>query len=264
MRTKLAQRARKLARRIYASLPWGYRISRFLMEAAQYDPKAFGLAMYALFIQAGVEDMPDVAGKPAAEFREEYPKPSDLGKLTRALQRADRSYGAEFGAFCWKTLLKKYKSLEVVENIMQEFMLEVMTGKKKLQPVTLRSAKTWVITGLKYVGGDLLRKDKRRSGDEPMTTEDDEGEMIDIDLADPGAWSDMEEVLDHTDIQKAMREMDKLNPRLPSYMNLRLKGYSDKDIAEEWGVEPPAVFQFKKTWLPRAQPIIDKYIRQAG
>jgi DNA-directed RNA polymerase specialized sigma24 family protein len=231
------------------------------MEAGRYDPAAFGLAMYAEFIRAGVEDMPEVKkGRPASDFWNK-----DVDPIIRVISRVNPRYGEEFGKFMWKRLVQKFKNLEAAENAMQEFMIDVLTEKKVLKKgVALSSAKTWVLTGLKWKAADLWRKDKRRSGDEPLQTEDDDGELVDINLQDPSAWQDMDDVLGEVDIDRALDELVDVNPKLPEYIRLRLKGDNDREVAEAWGVSPAAVLDFKRRWLPRAQPVIDEYIREAG
>lgn len=57
----LLRRAVDLSRRIYTSLPWGYRIAELFTVLAGDSLEAFGRVIYAEFIKSVVRGMPDVA-----------------------------------------------------------------------------------------------------------------------------------------------------------------------------------------------------------
>lgn len=252
MQTKLAARATKLSRTIFASLPWGFRLAHLLTKLAVDTQEAFGRFAYAEFLKAGVEGLPDIKGQPALSLRGEIQGP-------RAADKLPRGYGKPFGVKVWKIALSKFHNPEIVEEAISRVMMRLVAGDMKIREgADIKSAESLIVTSVINAATDVLRKQKRET---PSLMREDDGEYTEVDISDPHAFRDMERMVPKSEMTKIMRELKQVNDRAPSWVEAQLDGLSNVEIADEWGVSPAYVTKWTRTYLDKIQAIFTKYLR---
>jgi len=252
--TRLASQATALSRRIFASLPWGYRLAHLLTKFAVDTQEAFGRFAYAEFLKAGVEGLPDIGGQPALSLRDKIQGP-------RAADKLPRGYGRDFGTKVWKVALAKYHNPEIVEDAISRVMMKLVAGDARIREGSpLKVAEGFLITAVLNTATDLLRKKKWES---PSLVRRDEesGGYTEIDITDPGAFKDLEHMLPRSEMMKVMRDLKQVHDRAPSWVEAQLDGLSNIEIASEWGVSPAAVSQWVKKYEPQIEAVFNKYLR---
>lgn len=259
---KLARAASDLQRRIYASLPWGYRVARFFLRLASGTIDVFGRVVAAEFIKRGVQGMPDVAGKPAESLREAL-----LKKGTRAGDKLPRNYGRQFAQSVWNINMSKIKNPEIIEEAMVSVVEKLLKNPHLIhEGVLLREAQAFVLRMIRNETIDLLRTKGRRR--EESLTREDEGEEITLDPHDPGALKDIEGMLTPSTLRDIKRDLDRINESASAYIDAVFNDYSDREIAEGAmlphmqgrPVSPQALFNWKKRWMPKIEEAIRKHI----
>lgn len=229
--------AHDLRRRVYASLPWGWRLGNLLTKLASDSSSAFGQVAYGLFLLHGVTDMPAIKGEPAENSKPE--KPAEIDR------KIPRGYGKDFGQKTYRVLLRRFKSPDFAEEVMSEGIIKILTGDsyiaRELNGKSLAKAENLFIKTMVNLGIDIER---RRGRERSMV--DHEGE--DIPFEDPNAWRLLEEKLPEKEISEIKRELSaivdpRLAPDLALYFDLLLDGYKDSEILrnkmlpflKEWG-----------------------------
>lgn len=258
MQTKLAAQASKLSRRIFASLPWGFRLAHLLTKLAVDTQEAFGRLAYAEFLKAGVEGLPEIKGMPALSFRSEIQGP-------RAADKLPRGYGKPFGLKVWKIVLAKFYQPEIVEDAISKVMIKLVTGDVRIREGTdLKTAEAFIITAVMNAATDALRKKKREVPSRSLIQDDGEGGSEEIDVTDPHAFRDLERMIPRSEMVKIMRELRAINERAPSWVEAQLEGLSDRELADEWGTTPNYLTNWKKRYLESVQAVFDKYLSAAA
>jgi DNA-directed RNA polymerase specialized sigma24 family protein len=256
MRTKLAARATELSRRIYASLPWGYRLARLFMKLS--DASEFGPAFYAEFIHRGVSGMDEIDGKDPSTFKGDKNLANLLGR---------KKYGRNFGQKLFATALRKLKSAEIVEDAITDYFIKLKTGKgmgRNIDEGTpLSTAEGYAITGVIRTGFDILKKKKRERPS--LVRRDESGTERQIDINDPAAFKEFASIMTVMDLEKAMRDVERFDERAAFWIKQMMRGWKDKEIAKELGFKhPQQLYELKKKyWGPKLRKIFEKYQRQA-
>jgi len=224
MVTRLVTAAFHLRRRVYASLPWGYRLANLLTRLAA-DTTGFGQVTYGLFLMHGVEGMPPIKGEPAETFKPSSPKEID--------RKIPPGYGADFGKKVYRVLLHTFKDNDFAEEVMSEGMLKIITGdnslSRELPGKQLSKAENLFIKSMVNLGIDIRRK---RGREKSMVNE----EGVEQVLEDPRAWKELETHLPEKEIDAIRRELAEVSPRLapdlPLYFDLLLEGFKDSEIVK--------------------------------
>lgn len=246
----LAARAKDLNRKIYASLPWGYRIAGLMLHLASGTTDAVGKAMYAEFLKAGVDGLPPINGEPASSVADKY-----LGKA----HRLPSGYGREFGNKLYATLLSKARNPELVEETLSRLMVNMARGKTAVKPGTeLKQAESFVIGAAINLLKDIWREQKVRKQDETLDI-DQEG----INLSDPSAFRHLENMLPHSELPRIMRDIEAIDPRATSWFEAKLEGLLSSEIADEWGVSKPRLSQWEARVLPKIKEVLMEYLEAA-
>lgn len=258
MQTKLAAEASQLSRKIFASLPWGFRLAHLLSKLAIDTQEAFGRLAYAEFLKAGVNGLPDIQGQPALNFREKFKGP-------RAADKLPRGYGKDFGVRVWKIAMAKFYQPEVVEEAISQVMIKMVSGGAHLREGSdLKTAEAFVITAVMNAATDALRKKKRNVSERSLIQDDGDGGSEEIDISDPNAFRDMERMVPHSEMAKIMRDLKKVDDRAPSWVEAQLEGLSNVDIAEQWNVSPTYVTKWVRQYTDDIQEVFAKYFREAA
>lgn len=260
----LVAKAKELGRRLYASLPWGYRVAGLMLHLASGVTDILGRVAYAAFIKAGVEGMPAVRGEAPNAVQHSNPDKLPSG------------YGKRFGEKVYAILLKKLRDPELVEEVMSQILIRISSGKvaENLRPgTTLSGAENYVLQLVSRVMQDYFRSEHGREDrgtrrqkiylDHPVTGNP-EFEKEKIDLADPTSFKDLDTMLPKHEIPKLMRDLKRVHERAPGWLEARLDGLTGSDIGEEWGVGKTAVAEWEKRYVPAIKKVLSEYIQAAA
>lgn len=258
--------ATDLRRRIYASLPWGYRVAVFFRRLASGIMDAFGRIMYAEFIKRGVNSMPDIGGKPAHEWQERLTKAG-----TRAGDMLPRGTGREFAEKAWKILLKLSRDPETTEEVMTLVIEKFVKNPNLIREGSdLRVAEGYIIQSLKSHLYDYLRATKRRTRlvSPGLTTENDEGDTVNLDVRDPESWREIGEMLPQAELKEILHALERLHPSAAAFLDLTFQGYTPAEMAREGllphlegkPVSPSNLYQWIERWKPRIQEVLQQHI----
>jgi hypothetical protein len=278
-------------RKIYASLPWGYRVANMLFKLASSDIspatfEALGRVVAAQFILAGVEGLPDIKGTPASSYASVVTGPRGADKLPRG-------YGQSFGRTLYMGALRKYRLQDVVDMAVGGLVEKMVRGKVNIkQGLSVPEALKYIVfvfnnlckDGLmsykRQMGGDTnrtcpecgytSRKNLKGStfqcqqcgyskslGGETSLPTDSEG--VEMDLEDPRSWQFLDSILPQHTLNKLLVDLSKISPKVSEWLQAQLDGTPDRDLAERWGVTPSAVSQFKSKMIPQIRNIFQKY-----
>jgi len=261
----LYKQADDLRRRIYASLPWGYRLASFLLRLSSSILDAFGRVIFAEFIKRGVKDMPDIGGQPAAAWRDKLLKAG-----TRAGDMIPRGTGREFAMKAWRVLLSQTKNPEMTEEVMTLVIEKIIKNPSLIKPESLQVAEGYVITALKATYIDKVRYEKRRKDvrGPSLTVEDESGDAITLDPGDPSSWKEVGQLIPESELREILHDLERLHPSAAAFVDLSFQGYTPTEMARQ-GLLPHLegqptsvqnVHQWIQKWKPRIQQVLEKHI----
>ena len=256
----ISLRAASLYRRIFASLPWGFRVAWLLERLASDYIEAFGRAIYAEFLKLRMEGMPPIHGKDPYE--------AINVNLPRLADRLPHGYGEDFARKSWKILLRKFKSEESIKESMGDFLLSFLGGgATHVDPsLGLKSAENFV---LKSLINSILNYIKHHGYSRSMTVEDEEGGgYVEMDVLDPSAFKKFEEILPPWEMSKVKEDLLKVHPDAPLYIDFMMEGYEGKEIVnggmlphwvDEKG-EQKSYAGWHKVVLPKILAVLRKHV----
>lgn len=247
----LQRRALDLSRRIYTSLPWGYRVAELFMVLGADAASALGSASYALFIAAVVRGLPTVNGRDALDLVQDIRGPEDADKLP-----AD--YGRAFGGRVYRVLLARFGP-EIAEEAMSETLLKIVRGKIHVRNgANLAESEALIVTVALNSARDQARRQQRIRRE--VSDSDDEGTTIDVE--DPEAFRQLDNLLPASELRQVLRELGQVHPRAPEWLQARLQGDSGQEIAREWQTTPSYVSKWQRIYLPRIRQVVEHHLRQ--
>lgn len=251
----LYRRAVDLSRRIYTSLPWGYRVAGLLLVLAADSLDSFGRVIYAEVIKSVVRGMPDVApGKTAFDLVQDVER--------KGADALPAGYGRPFASRLFKVLLSKLGDHEVAEDAMSKVMLQVVRGKIHVHNgADLHAAEAYIVTSCLNAGRDLLRAQSRRREQSLVHERDDEQKPIDVE--DPEAFARLDKLMPASELADVLREISQIHPRAPEWLKARLQGDSGQEIAHEWQTTPSYVSKWQRQYVPEIKRIVEHHLRQA-
>lgn len=241
--------AQELSRRIYASLPWGYRIAEVFIHLAADDAALFGKVVYAEFLRRGIEGMPDVNGVPAASVDTTRPRLAD---------RLPNGYGKELGVRAMRLLYRMGLSPDRVSETMAQFLADFLEryADKLRSGMPVFSAEKFVLNKLQWVvrSGPERRK-TLRDKNEILVREKpgDEGETEDFfsnapDLDDPRGYHRLEQNFSKDQLKDLFEFLAKnIHPDIPEYIMLKADGYKDTEIIGDTASGAPGMLPTLKT-----------------
>ncbi len=246
---RLAAAAEETHRRLYASLPWGYRLANLFTRLAVDTTDAFGRAIMAEFLLRGVTDMPD----PGPRWNAKSPKPADT---------LPRGYGRDFADRIYRTLLSKFRDPDLAENAMMDFLIRftLQGGAANMQPGTsFNDAKGYVMTGVVRQGINIVHvKNKQRRNEQSLTQFDDDEGGGSIDINDPRAFEKLEELIPSWESAKVKSDLLGVISWAPQYVALAMEGYDDGEILGYKDPEKQSLLEKKfhiKPLTPTGVPI---------
>lgn len=229
----LIARADELNRRIYASLPWGFRFANLFVKLSLDSAETIGRLIHRLFREADVQDLPE----------------------------DERNYGKLFGNQLMRMMMSKFKNPELVEEAMSKLTEKILAGKVPVHHgADLRSAQALITTSLVRDTLSIMRSRRRKH--EVAIPTDEHGRPMD--LSDPSGWEELEDYLPRSKWEAIKREIrGQLGDKALSWVVAQMDGLTDRQIAEQWGVSPRAVGKWSQGWAPKIREVIVNYLRKA-
>lgn len=226
----LLRTAREVSRRIWASLPLGFRILALFDNLAADSTDVFGRMIYAEFLRRGVKGMPPIRGKSPEEY---IALIGERGLNDKNLSsKLPPGYGKEFAVKARNILRKKYPE-HIIDEAMSNFMFRFHNkGSEHLtQGASLTMAEGYVLMGLKNEAINA-RKREKNLGDESLSGDEERDEKP-IDIRDTHFLQKIEDQYPIHEILRApdlRRDLLSIARWAPQYIELALEGYSDDEI----------------------------------
>jgi len=238
METRVASllvRASDLRRKIYSSLPWGFRLARIFQAISGAEKDNWAMMIGIIMLRAGVTDMPD----PGPGWKPNNPRGS---RLPRGYAGLDDLAGKAFGM-----ALKGVGSPAIADDLLQDVVMGLWS-KPTMKAVTLKEAKNYVLHTVK-----LAIMTQRKEKQHRALPTDEEGN--DLDLVDdviernpywtsePRQFDSVKDALPEGFWDKEIEpELSAINPSMPFFFALLDSGYEMKEIVEgdmlpDWGSE---------------------------
>jgi hypothetical protein len=224
----LVTAAHNLRRKVYASLPWGFRLANLLAKLSSSSTDEWGRAAYGVFLMYGVEGMPPIDNKGTPP---EVPK--SFNTITRTLPRG---YGSNFGDQVFKTLLKHFGAkggLSAVEDYMSMGLTKLMEGgamARGLKGKTVDEASKYVLRSIVNLALNVVRKTNK----EKSLTDQEGIEEVLADPNNPETFRNLGDELPEETMAEIKKDLAKLNPELirdlPLYFELLTEGVSKRKI----------------------------------
>jgi hypothetical protein len=254
----LVRRAAEVRRQIFASLPWSVRLAFVLTKFASAYTEEMGRLVGALFLQAGVEGMPD----PGPKWN---PKSTNINLAARSLPRG---YMQEFMSNVYGLLIKSFHNPDLAEQAIQIYLAKLHT-EKKLKPVPRSTAESYVRYGIMLEGKTLAREYLReKARTESLEDVEEDAKAISRDIEDPDSLKNFQHVMSPKMWQEWMDYLAKhIHPDMPLYLQLRMEGYTNDEIvgAPKKGKPDTLLPHYKEQGHPKpSDPSFwgDKYFRK--
>jgi len=266
----LLKSARELRRKIFASMPWGYRLAHLILVLANANAEGWGKLLYALFLQKGVKGMPDIRGQDANEWFEAQPdaikKERNADKLSRKLPSG---YGSGFGHKIYKFALVIAHRPDKVDDELQKLMeyLTVRGGIDHMHDgVDLSKAESYIINSVQNRSYNIQEEKKRElSRGTSLTVTDSDGNTVQVDKTDPEAAKRLDQQIELRHILSkptTERALNKAHPDGMTFIELILEGYDVSEIVGNPKVGEPGMlphfndsgqagYNFIKTYVPK-------------
>jgi len=246
--------ASDLRRKLFASLPWGYRLATVFMAMDAGSIESWGRAIGSYMLAAGIEGMPD----PGPKWNPEKPNPSNL----------PRGYLGDFAKKAYAMALRATQNPEDASDVLMDVMMAYASGKTKFKAMPMKSAMSFVLKAVDWASGAIRKK--RKPG-VSLTRDDDEGGETTLDLVDdafqanphwnenPRQFKELAEafppeVWEHEVVPALRRE----HPDMPLFFDLLGDGNTAKDIVENGMLPHFAPSDYKTpaaTWNAKVQKV---------
>ena len=239
METRVASllvQAEALQRRIYSSLPWGYRLARIFQAISTTEKANWGMMMGLVMLRAGVTGMPD----PGPGYKPNNPKGSRLPAGYAGLdQTANVAYGMIF---------KALRDPARAEDVFQSVVMAFWANPSKMEPVALSAAKSFVLGAVKLKILEAFRKIKEQETSLPTDEEGNELDLVDTVIERNPYWTSEPRQFDRVKDtvpeafwkNKVMPAVQAVHPNMPFFFELLDQDYDMKEIVEgdmlpDWG-----------------------------
>lgn len=224
----LVTAAQDLRRKVYASLPWGFRLANLLAKLSSASTDAWARTTYGVYLMYGVEDMPLVNGAPP-----EVPK--SFNTIPRSLPLG---YGSNFGDQVFKTLLRDFGAkggLAAVEDYMSAGLTKLMEGgalARGLKGKSVGEANRYFLRSIINLALNIVRKTNK----EKSLTDQEGIEEVIADPNNPETYRNLGDELPEETMAEIKKDLAKLNPELirdlPLYFELLTEGVSKRKIVQ--------------------------------
>lgn len=219
--------SRELRASIFRSLPWGYRVAHAFTVLAAGTVETFGRAIGDVFLKRNVPDMPE----------------HGHGRTLPT------GYYRDFADRVFKLMVSKFHRPDYVEDAMVEVMSKLSLNPNSLHEVSSRKeAENFVLKSVQNAILNIIKYEKRRDHGS-MHREDEEGEEVNVDFADPTSMHALEELMTSSTKAAIMRDLKRVLPWADGYFEMLLDGYNDKEIVGDADKGQPSMLA-EKLHLP--------------
>lgn len=191
--------ARELRASIFRSLPWGTRVAHLFMVLASSTTDAFGRAFFDVFRKRGVVGLDDADPR-------------------------------SFGSSLYRAMFARFRNDELVEDSMVDVLMKFTKN-----PSLIDEGSTFArVSGLikLAVANQILTKLKSesrlRKKHKSLFDTDEDGEEVGLDFDDPKSLDKYKEV--NLDLPRIRRDVSRILPWAPKYVDMILEGYNDAEI----------------------------------
>lgn len=215
---QLIKTAGEIRRAIWASLPFSERLAEVMYRLATSSSDAFGVGIYGLFLEHGVEGMPDIGGRPAAEFRG---------------RRLPSTYGHEFGKAVFLMLMRTFHNPTTVEDLMSKFLVRFLerAGGLLKPGLKLKEAEGYVLRAMRNEGLSHIRRQRWETNESQLRSRDDDEAGPGFLDKSPAKNDTQEEVFSKLLDEHSIRlKLKRIHPSAEQYVRLMLEGYKDVEI----------------------------------
>lgn len=226
--------ANRVARKVFASLPWNVRLAAVILKLAESYGVYFGWTVYAAALFYGAEGLPDLDFKPkdGESFN------SFVNRFLRNPPKRD--FGAEFGRKFYGRAVKFFGS-SGAEDALSSLLMQVLDTHSTLhgyfKNLSIKQIESALFQALENKFNDSKRKQKRQRTDGmPSDEEGAEIELKDIKTSPDTLPSKMvlkqlEEKLQDPEIRREVENAaKKLAPDLNTYFDLLMDGFEPRDV----------------------------------
>lgn len=262
--TKLAARAQRLSRQIFASLPFSYRFGVMMevfSDTYAHIKDALGQTLYAVFYQAGVEGLPPIDEKKLKKLREHGPKAADI---------LPKGIGGELARYVAGMARDMIDNEQDTMDFLQEFLEMVLKGKLKIDAEKaggVRGAESYTKDFAKRRLIDryrALKRERKRMPTQTMTERETGGQ---INIEDPHSLKAVIRRIDprhRRKFQQELRKVDRKHPTWPEEIMLaRMDGYGWREIGPKLGVPWGTISEWFHKNRDKIRDIFDRHIEIA-
>jgi DNA-directed RNA polymerase specialized sigma24 family protein len=265
---KLAHKANITARKIYASLPFGYRFGAMMeIFSDSYAGMKDMLArvLYAEFLKAGVPGMV-VGGVPGEELRD---KAIEMGR--NAYRLIPKGYGSQFARKLLGMVRNKLATEDLTQEFLGELMLMVTEGKLKINgssAKSLKGAESFTLTFVSRRVIDFLRSRGPRNQEVSISPGGSDEEAPRFEIEDPRSVSNILNRITPGEEKRLIADLGKIDRRNPErplqYVQFKMEGMTNQQIADEWWphqqVNKGSMSDWVKRHLPDIKAVFSKYV----
>ena len=181
----LVDAAQALQRRVYATLPWGYRVAAFLFELRYAsDPEAFGRLAYGVFLMNGVTGLPEAPFVPTN---------------AKEIDKLPRGYGQEFGIAARNLARRFFADEDRVDELLASLSVALLSNATLHRGIArkpLGEARSYVFGMVANLARDMLRSQKVRRH-----------EVLDDVIADPSSWASLANLIPESEQESIQEEL---------------------------------------------------------
>ena len=216
---RIIQASHDLRRRVYATLPWNYRLASLLFELRMGGTaEDLGRTAYGIFLLYGVTNMPETPFTP---------------KTTREIGRLPKSYGADFGKKLEKVVKGyTYNHKEDTEDVLALLWTKLLSDpalKRLLEGKPLNEAEKIVYTTVRNLATNKYNFNKKKLRNTDLESLVEEPASAD--------FSKLDTILLESEKEDIIEELERLGKGqlgrdLPLYFKLLVDGYTNTEIAE--------------------------------
>jgi hypothetical protein len=254
----ILEKASELNRRLYSSLPLGYKMAQLVLKYAEEDSKAFGVFVFSLFIQAGVKGLPDIGGRPALEYQDLLKKVG-VDRFKRVEPKAYADLVRESNLFARQTyaLFLRRHSANLLEDAIGETIAKLAANPNLIKPVQLPQAIVFVRRLIETSIIDYVRVMKRHRVETLQPDVSESG--AEVEHMDPGSFHGLED-LDEVTMQGIMRDLGRVHKIGPAWLEAKLEGRTNVELARILGMHEVYVGSLLKKFEPAFKKVILKHL----
>jgi DNA-directed RNA polymerase specialized sigma24 family protein len=226
-----------------------------LIKLASQQAEIFGRVCYWTFLEAGVEGLPEINGQPALTFQGVFKGPTGPNRLPRG-------YGSRFGQRAYGWLLKKFRNLELVEDVISQVAVKLAAKTLKIKEgSSLGEAENLILVSLKNAALNVIKKKKEVQ----LTNRDDEEDTSPItELADPSGFKRIEEIMSPQDWSRLLQNLEMVHERAPEWAQAQVDGVTNTELAAQWGVTPGYITNWLTKYRDNIALVFKKHLRDAA